>query len=392
MNLIGQNRRVYVPMRGIASAASLFLAFWYSKELGVLNRSLLAVIMTTSILCSIAFTSGTTFTLRSLKVPNISDSLKKSFATLVAIQGFLAFLTYSLALVIFSKFKDQLPGQLILGALVYFIFSLLHLVLMEILLAADKFKKVGLLEVLTVFTQIVLFFSLSFLTHISVASRVLLSLTISYSIICIYATSFLNLKPFIGFKDPGEFWRLTRGRNSLGTVLGILDRADRIIIAWILPTINTGQYAVMGSILGFFRFIPDALSKIIVAGKIGIISKIINVRVLVILGLGFSLVAITATSQITIQHYLGSEWLLPWWISLLFGAQEIARGAFQVVQNERLSNLSRQSSHLHLILLALNVGMAMILTSLFGLVGVPLGFLLGYSIIFRWISRGQRVG
>lgn len=392
MKLIGQNRRVYVPMRGIASAASLVLAFWYSKELGVLNRSFLAVIMTTSILCSIAFTSGTTFTLRSLMVPNISDGLKKSFATLVAIQGFIAFFIYSLALLIFSKFKDQLPGPLILGALVYFIFSLLHLVMMEVLLASDKFKNVGLLEILTVFMQIVLFFCLSFFTHISSASRVLLSLTISYLVACIYATTFLELKPFLGFNDPEEFWHLTRGKNSLGTVLGILDRADRIIIAWILPTINTGQYAVMGSILSFFRFIPDAISKIIVAGKTGILSKIFNLRVLVVLILGLSLILLTATSQITIQHFLGSEWLLPWWISLLFGAQEIVRGAFQVVQNERLSKLSKQSSHLHFVLLALNVGMAMILTSFFGIVGVPIGFLLGYLMVLFWISRGQKVG
>ena len=391
MNLIGQNRRVYVPMRGVASAASLILAFWYSKELGVLNRSFLAVIMTTSILCSIAFTSGATFTLRTLKVHNISDSLKKSFATLVAIQGFLAFITYSITLVIFSQFKDQLPRQLIYGAMVYFIFSLLHLVMMEILLAADKFKKVGLLEVSTVITQIVIFFGLSFITHISIASRVLLSLTISYLIICIYVTAILDFKPFLGFNNPKEFWGLTKGRNSLGTVLGILDRADRIIIAWTLPTINTGQYAGMGSILGFFRFIPDAISKIIVSGKISFLSKAVRVKTLLALGLGLLLVTLTAISQIIIKYYLGSEWLLPWWISMIFGAQEIARGTFQVVQNERLSRLSGQSPHLHFFLLALNVGMGIIFSSFFGIVGVPIGFLIGYCFSLTWINRGIRV-
>ena len=392
MNLIGQNRRIYVPMRGIASAASLILAFWYSKELGVLNRSFLAVIMTTSILCSIAFTSGATFTLRALKVTGVSDALKKSFFTLVAIQGVLAFVTYSVALGIFSQFKDELPRQLILAALVYFIFSLLHLVMMEILLAADKFKKVGQLEVLTVASQIVLFFGLSFVAHISVASRVLLSLTISYIIICVYVTLILDFKPFLGYSSPKEFWRLTRGRNSLGTVLGILDRADRIIIAWTLPTINTGQYAVMGSILGFFRFIPDAISKIIVSGKIVFLVRVVRVKVLVGFGLIFSLIILTATSQIVIDYYLGAEWLLPWWISLLFGAQEIVRGTFQVVQNERLSKFSGQNSRLHFLLLATNVGLAFLLSQTLGLVGVPLGFLLGYCFSLIWISRGRRIG
>ena len=392
MNKNGQNRRIYVPMRGVASASSLILAFWYSKELGVLNRSFLAVIMTTSILCSIAFTSGATFTLRTLKVQGVSGSLKKSFATLVAIQGFLAFITYSIALVVFSKFKDQLPQQLILGALVYFIFSLLHLVMMEILLAADMFKKVGFLEVLTVGSQIVLFFGLSFMTQISIASRVLMSLTISYVIICIYAALLLDFKSFLGYNNPKDFWHLTRGRNSLGTVLGILDRVDRIIIAWTLPTINTGQYAVMGSILGFFRFVPDAISKIIVSGKISFLSKVVRVKTLVVLGLALSLVILTATSQSVIKFYLGSEWLLPWWISLLFGAQEIARGAFQVVQNERLAKLPGQSSNLHILLLIFNIGLALILSRTLGLLGVPLGFLLGYLLCLIWITRGSRIG
>jgi hypothetical protein len=93
-----------------------------------------------------------------------------------------------------------------------------------------------------------------------------------------------------------------------------------------------------------------------------------------------------------IKYYLGAEWLLPWWIPLLFGAQEIARGAFQVVQNERLSKFPGQNSHLHLLLLAMNVGLAFFLSRTLGLVGVPLGFLLGYCFVLIWISRGRRIG
>jgi hypothetical protein len=148
----------------------------------------------------------------------------------------------------------------------------------------------------------------------------------------------------------------------------------------------------MGSILGFFRFIPDAISKIIVSGKIAFLIKVVRVKLLVILGLTLSLVILTATSQIVIEFYLGAEWLLPWWISLLFGAQEIARGAFQVVQNERLSKLSGQNSNLHLFLLSMNVGLAFFLSRTLGLVGVPLGFLFGYCFCLIWISKGRRIG
>ena len=383
-----QSRRIYLPMRGFASAASLLLAFWYSRELGVLNRSFLAVIMTTSILCSVAYSSGSTFTLRSLKLNKISAELKKSFATLVVFQGAAAFVTFSIALFIFSEFKDQLPSQLIFVSMGYFLFSYLHLILMEILLAEDRFKKAGLLEVFTICIQIFTFLGFSFFNTISIATRVLLSLMISYFIISIYVLYKINLRQFFGFVHPRHFWALTRGKNSLGTVLGILDRADRIIIAWVLPTINTGQYAVMGSILSFFRFAPDALSKIIVSRKSGFLRTLISKKLFVAFTSLLALVLLTVFSQFVIRSFLGSDWLLPWWISITFGAQEIARGAFQVAQNQRLALLvTDHRANLPIYLLGVNLTLALILSSFLGLIGVPLGFLIGYCFSLLLIVK-----
>ena len=365
-------------MRGFASAASLLLAFWYSRELGVLNRSFLAVIMTTSILCSVAYSSGSTFTLRSLKVHQISAELKKSFAALVVFQGTAAFTTFSIALFIFSEFKDQLPSQLIFVSMGYFIFSYLHLILMEILLAEDRFKKAGLLEVSTVCIQIIAFFGFSFTGNVSIATRVLLSLIISYFITSIYVLSKINSRQFLGLVHPKHFWALTRGKNSLGTVLGILDRADRIVIAWVLPTINTGQYAVMGSILSFFRFAPDAISKIIVSRKSEFLRTLVSLKLFVAFASLLALILLTVFSQFVIRFLLGSDWLLPWWISITFGAQELARGAFQVAQNQRLAILPNHRSKLPMYLLGVNLTLAVILCSFLGLIGVPLGFLIGY--------------
>ena len=390
MKSTSQSRRIYLPMRGFASAGSLLLAFWYSRELGVLNRSFLAVIMTTSILCSIAYSSGSTFTLRSLKVHKISAELKKSFATLVVIQGAAALVTYSVALFIFSEFKDYLPSQLIFVSIAYFIFSYLHLILMEILLAEDKFQKAGFLELFTICIQIFTFFGTSFFEAISVAARVLLSLIISYFVISVYVLNKINLRQFFGFVHPRHFWMLTRGKNSLGTVLGILDRADRILIAWILPTINTGQYAVMGSILSFFRFAPDSISKIIVSRKSSFLRTLVNLKLFVAFTSIFGLILLTLFSQFVIQFFLGSDWLLPWWISFTYGAQEIARGTFQVTQNHRLAMIPDHRSHLSIHLLGANLTLAVILCSLLGLIGVPLGFLIGYCFVLALIVKDHK--
>ena len=384
-----QSRRIYLPMRGFASAASLLLAFWYSRELGVLNRSFLAVIMTTSILCSVAYSSGSTFTLRSLKLNKISAELKKSFATLVLFQGAAAFVTFSIALFIFSEFKDQLPSQLIFVSMGYFMFSYLHLILMEILLAEDRFKKAGLLEVSTVWIQIITFFGFSFIGDVSIASRVLLSLMISYFIISIYVLSIINSRQFLGFVHPKHFWALTRGKNSLGTVIGILDRADRIVIAWVLPTINTGQYAVMGSILSFFRFAPDAISKIIVSRKSELLRTLVSLKLLVAFTSLLALILLTVFSQFVIRFFLGTDWLLPWWISITFGAQELARGAFQVAQNQRLAIFPNHRSNLPMYLLGVNLTLAVILSSFLGLIGVPLGFLIGYCFSLVLIVKAH---
>jgi hypothetical protein len=85
---------------------------------------------------------------------------------------------------------------------------------------------------------------------------------------------------------------------------------------------------------------------------------------------------------------LGSDWLLPWWISITFGAQEIARGAFQVAQNQRLALLvTDHRANLPIYLLGVNLTLALILSNFLGLIGVPLGFLIGYCFSLLLIVK-----
>ena len=157
MNQFGESRRLYLPFRGLATFAALALAFKYSKDLGVLNRSYLAMIMTSSILCLTVFTSGSTLTLRTHKLSGLNSQLSSSFGSLVLLQGVCGVFFYNVSLLTFSTFKEEIPYQLLIFSNVYFIFSFAHLVTLEILLASDQFKLAGQCEATTVFLQILFY-------------------------------------------------------------------------------------------------------------------------------------------------------------------------------------------------------------------------------------------
>lgn len=69
------------------------------------------------------------------------------------------------------------------------------------------------------------------------------------------------------FGDPRIIFKQSKGNHSIGTVLGLVDRLDRLIIAWFLPFVLVAKFAVMSGLISFFRFLPDTLSKILVSTK-----------------------------------------------------------------------------------------------------------------------------
>ena len=205
------SRRSYLPSRAIATGLSLALAFYYSKDLGVVNRSFVAVIMTASILSIAACVSGSTLTLRTIKLNMMDLNLRASFKSLVLLQGMLALTLYLLAIFSFSLFKDALPVQLLLVSIVYFVFSFLHLLFLEIVLATGDFKKAGELEILTVILQIIGYFSGSLIDEISKASRLLFSFSISYLVVILIAWRITHFNLFTPLSSPINFFSLTKG-------------------------------------------------------------------------------------------------------------------------------------------------------------------------------------
>jgi hypothetical protein len=386
-----QGRRFYIPLRGLASVVSLLLAVWYSHDLGVVNRSYLAVIMVACSLSIIAFTSGTTLTLRAYKSYQIVKSLRTSFSSCIILELIFSISFFVFSLVVFSIVKEPIPTNLVLIANVYFVCAFFHTVLVEYLLANDKFHTAAKLEFFTVLLQVMLFFLLNGYSSLSTASSVLISFAVSYFSICCFIVYKSPSSGFIGFSNPRNFWDLTKGKHLFGTVIGVLDRLDRVLVAFLLPTINLGQYATMGSLLSFFRFLPEAFSKIVVSGPIetkfkSTFSKITTIACSTILVLVVILI-----SRIFIEAILGSEWLLSIPIYISFALYEIVRGFFHVRYNSCVAKLSTPSSWTLTNLFFICLVLAFILSNVMGLIGIPLAFGIGYLGAYTALRIEKRI-
>ena len=355
----------------------------------MLNRSYLVMIMTSSTLIAIALTSGTTLTLRNLPRERKNINSISSFNALIIIEMLIGIFLFFIALQGFSNLKTYLHPTLILIAMFYFILSLAHLVSFELLIVHNSFKTLAFCEVLTIIIQISFFFLCKYFFDISIASRLLLSFIFSYFSISLFSYLYLRHKfaYVLRLGDPLVIFKQSKGNHTIGTVLGIIDRFDRIIIAWILPIVLLGKYAVMSSFISFFRFVPDVLAKLVVSTKSESWRKYLRPKLLLVVVLVL-LTIMVSCSQSIISLVLGPEWLLPWGVSLVYALQEFARGAFQLTGNYKVTIGNSFHTHRAALALLLTAGPASFILALrLGVIGVPFGFLLSYLGVLLYLRR-----
>jgi len=392
MSRFTTGHKFYVFGRGAATALSFVFALLYSKELGVINRSYLVVIMTSSVLIAVTLTSGTTLTLRNLGSHNTSKDTLSSFSSMIAIEALIGIVVFWITMLVFSILKYPIHPTLFTIALLYFGASVAHLVVFELLIAFTAFKFLATSEIFTIILQIGFFFMIGNFFDVSIASKVLFSFILAYS--GIVASGLIYLKHNCGysvsFGKPLIFFRLAKGNHTLGSVLGIVDRFDRLIIAWFLPLSLLGKYAVMSSAISLFRFFPEAFSKLIVATKSEAWRKYLQTKYIWVVSFVLLTIAVLLLQSI-IEIVLGPNWLLPISISYVFALQELARGMFQVTGNYNISiGKSGRAHSAALYLLAITGPAAYVLSLFIGLIGVPLGFLLSYVFVLLLLREKKQ--
>ena len=231
--------RSYLVARTLATASSLIFAFIYSKELGLNNRSLITFVMASNLLIWVLVTSGTTLTLRKILLVNLDPQERKSFNSLITIEVTLALFLFISTIGLYSFFKNYLPTNYILSSAIYCLLSGFHLIIVEVLLASNEFRFSGFSDISTILLQVFFFFILKASVGLSISVRLLISFSLSYLIVALAGLFFIqkNGGLTIGFASPRIFFNKTPGNHTIGTVLGIVDRLDRIIITWFCPTV-----------------------------------------------------------------------------------------------------------------------------------------------------------
>ncbi len=374
-------RYLYLFGRAVATFASLVLALEYSRDLGIVNRSSISIIMTTNALLWIVVTSGITLTIRKIGWINAEKSIIHSFNSVIVTQFLIVISVYTLVLNLYSQFKNPIALNLMLLSLFYVASSGIHLVLMELLLSTGRFRSAGLLEIMTVLIQLTLYLIGSELSQISVASRLLLAFATSYLFIATIALYLLTItkKYPIGFSSPLEFIKRSRYNHVLGASLGFMDRVDRLLVGFLLATPVLGKYAVATTLITLLRFFPDGVSKLIMGKKVTLQRfDFIRKELVLFFGVLFAGTVIFIAREV-IEFWLGPQWLLGLLVYIAIALQELCRGIYQIIANQKILGDSSKTVHKAATLVPIfAVSAAFLGVGIFGLAAIPLAICLSY--------------
>ena len=383
-------RFLYLFGRAGATFASLVLALGYSRDLGVVNRSSISMIMSTNALLWVVLTSGATLTIRKIGWVNAGNAVVRSFLSVVLGQFVIIVLAFSCVITLYSQIKNPIALNLMILSLLYVTASGIHLVLMELLLSTGRFKSAGLLEILTVSIQITIYVASTHITDLSVASRVLLAFSISYLLVASVALYLIakTMKYRLRMSSPKEFLVQARYNHFLGASLGFMDRIDRILVGFLLATPVLGKYAVATALITLLRFFPDGVSKLIMAKKVTLKRfNLIRKEFIAISGILLASLVILGSREV-INIWLGSEWLLAFPIYIAIALQEISRGYYQVAANQNILEDSSKNVHRVSILLPLFAILTGTLgVNFFGLITIPVAFCMTYLLGIVFLRR-----
>lgn len=368
-------------------------ALFYSTNLGVERRSLVAVIMTSTLVIGVIFTSGVSLTFRKSMQASDNEITVNSYIYLTIILSLVASAVTFVSVYIFSVVKIEIPRTLLLLTVIYAFFATMDYCFHQALIAFSLFKLASILDVLTICMQVSIYLMLFFANQVSIAVSLFSALILSY-----ITSTITTILLLIGILDPSikikwsdikSLLRASKNFHLLGISSGFADRIDRIVIAWFLPLGLLGKYAVGTSFISFLRFFPEAMGRWIVSGQttptLGRFGKTLPRRVIltIVLIVGGSLL-----TQLFVHVFFGDEWSLPLLVFILFASQEIVRGYYQV----RLSRIvasgvekTVRNSSLGLIFIA--PLFSIIGAQTLGIYGVPLGMAFGYIGLNYYLKK-----
>ena len=388
----GSASRWFVSTRGVSTGLALAMALSYTKILGVDKRSILAFIMVSALILTFIITSGISLALRNNPPAQIKDEEFFGFLTLILLAGLLVAVLNSSLLLVYAHLKTDIPGPIYVVCFIYSFLACVTLGFQDALFAIGNIKLAALFDFTTVVVQIV---SLTFFVTIAQTSLIIsvfIAFIFSYLLIS-FATAaiFLNslrLDFKLIFGGMSRILVLSRNQHLFGIANGLVDRIDRFLIGLILPISFLAKYALLSSIISFARFLPDAAVKLdLLRHHQGRLKRNEILRPSTIIGLFIAGTGFVIIAQGFVAIVFGQTWLLPVYVGLLFMAQELLRGNYQI-NAVRLMAFGGKSemSKISLLLIILSISFVTCGTLVFGIWGAPAAMILVYLILTSLVN------
>ena len=327
--------RQFVTLRGLSVLAALTFALIYSKQLGVERRGLLTFVMMTNLVFSILLISGISLHLRNITRVEVDRKVLGTYISVIFLFSVTTPIIDLIVLEIYQAiFKISIPSNLVYVCILYCFFSTLSYGMHDALLLIKSIKIASVMDIGVVLLQIASYLTLIYSGETSYFVSVLISISISY-LVMVSATLLLLIyiyNPTISL-SLNSLKGLVRDSSTptlVNVITQLLERVDKVFIGLQASSPELGRFSTAQSILGLFRFIPDAFAKLTIARDRNFLvwSKSTFVGLVTILCLG----AIGAGIVDRFMHFfLGLEWKLPLLMLFSIGVVEIFRGLHSLV-------------------------------------------------------------
>ena len=332
----GNRGRSYLSARFGSVTLSMFYSIIYSKELGITNRSILAMIMSASLVLTLLTLGGVSLHSRH---SNLTQELKydKSiyFSIIIPLSLFNALVVFSI-LNLYSRITGvQIPNNLLLISLIYSFFASCYFGLSDGLLLLDSIREVALLDFTVVISQLIMFFFFAKIGGLSTIVCVLFAFIFSYVIAgfaIVVLLVYTEQARFLGLKTSmAHFFRDSKSAYVISVSNELNGRIDRLFVGLILPISELAKYAVATGLLSYFRFLPEALTKMSLALNANYFHRWGKFRRYFFL---FAIIAILSISFLVkefIAFFFGAEWAFTISVVLALTILELSRGFLSIV-------------------------------------------------------------
>ena len=337
--------RTYVILKFTSLTLAFLYSLAYSDKLGPFNRSVLTFVFLSTLIIVGLLTTGTMITLRTLNRELVSCEVA-SFLSLSLFQLLIGLLLFTCSLFGYSEIKNKLDYKYILLGILFYMIAHISILFGEYFSYKKKFIDWAKFEVFQVLMQIIIYLLfINLAPQTSLAVVVIISFSVSTLLITSLAFFTIPRKTIKLLKLGvlNNFWKISKQNNLTGLLFVILKYIDKFIIALFFATEILAIYSIFFSLIYFFRFIPEYLSKLIAVNNIEY-KEIKNLKVSFKIFIYFLfLTTIAIMSRLLIENTLGSEWILPITVCIFIAIQEFLYNCYIVISNFKFSSTGKNS-------------------------------------------------